>query len=350
MSPQYTLATPSDDEKESYNETVGGAVVADALKERNGYLRGSFAINGVMIPNFEANSAENVVAQINAQQARTGVYAQMDEDGHLKLSHASSEPILIERGPNYAYPNRPGEPARTEPTNTVLDDLGLEETTELNAARAQQLSSNGRVGQVGDGGVIAYSGAPPSRGQFQSAEEIEAQNRAIMSNPRGISSGSPAPHAPHETVVGTTTTGNRPIPQPADSNAQRVVLQPQTPEEQEAADKARDEGRNRPMVTGMGAGSPAGGPTATNDAISTGAPSAGAPAGETEEQRRQREENDRRRAAEGQAGQTGTRPENPTDQGENAEQKAERERREEEARKQRDEDERRRREQGGQPA
>lgn len=67
-----------------------------------------------------------------------------------------------------------------------------------------------------------------SDGPFQTADEIEAQNRRIMQNERGISGtidgvGGRAPSQPHETVPGTQTTGNRTVFENPDSNAQRVI-------------------------------------------------------------------------------------------------------------------------------
>lgn len=69
---------------------------------------------------------------------------------------------------------------------------------------------------------------PAERGKWQTADEIEEQNRRIMQNTRGISGtidgvGGRAPSQPHETVPGTQTTGNRQVFESPDSNAQRVI-------------------------------------------------------------------------------------------------------------------------------
>ena len=224
--PKYTVAMPSDDEPEQYNEVVGGKVLADSFKERGGWLRGGWSINGVQMRGFESNSPENLIAQINAKRPETGVFAQM-EDGHLKLSHQSAAPILIDQGPGYQPPNKPGETPPAPAENTILADLGLEPTTEENDARAAQLAAgnNGVVGQMGDGQATRMDVRP---GSPQSADEIDAQNRRMMSNSNPTWGGY-APHAPHETVPGTTTTGNRPQPVAPDSNERRVELQPGQP-------------------------------------------------------------------------------------------------------------------------
>lgn len=236
--PKYNVAVPSDDEPEQYNEVVSSRPIADALKERDGWLRGSWSLNGVALRNFETNSPDNLVAQLNARRAETGVTAEL-EDGRLKLSHKSAAPILIEAGPGYQPPNKPGEKPEAPAKNTVLEDLGIEETHEQNEERRAQLANaNGAVGQVGDGGAVRMD-APRSTGPWQTADEIEEANRAMMRNPNPI--GGYAPHQPHETVPGTSTTGDQPVPVAPDSNERRVVIQPQNAAEQEAANKQRDE-------------------------------------------------------------------------------------------------------------
>lgn len=253
--PPFTVSGQKDNEPERYNETVGSATLADSFKERGGYLRGGMSINGVEFRNFEANSPMGVASLINSKQAQTGVLAEI-EDGHLKLSHNSPAVIRIAGGPGYQQANKPGERPEPAAENTLLDDLGLDETTEENEAYAQQSAPNGAVAQFGDG-QVATPGVRASQGPFQTKEEIEQANRAMMTNPRGPNPmGGRAPHAPHETVPGTTTTGDQPKTEPADSNAERVQQQPQTPEQQEAANKERDKQANRqPAQTGQQASS-----------------------------------------------------------------------------------------------
>lgn len=226
---KFTQAGADDDGPERYNEVIGSSTLADTLKERQGMLRGGFSINGTEFRNFEANSPDSVVSQINMQRQKTGVSAAL-EDGHLKLWHQSPEPIRIQQGMGYQKPNKPGEAPEPPAENTILDDLGLDETTELNEAHAAQMSAgNGAVAQFGDGQAVQVGAAMPSGSQFQTADEIEAANRAMMQNPRGPNPmGGRAPHAPHESVPGSTTTGNRPQPEAPESNVERAIADPQT--------------------------------------------------------------------------------------------------------------------------
>jgi hypothetical protein len=234
MSPAFQMSGMEPDDRPNYTEVIGSPL-ADAFKNRGGHLRGGISINGVNFNNFETNSPENLVAQINAKFAETGVFAEIDEGGALKLSHRSDAPIRIAKGANY-QPPRQGDtlpPAYEE--NTVLEDLGLDETTEENEAiAAQNALGEGRVPQVGDGFVApALQPRAAADRQFQTADEIEAMNRGIMQNhrggisgPIGSNAGGRAPHQPHESVPGTLTTGNRPMPVAPDSNARRVEVPP----------------------------------------------------------------------------------------------------------------------------
>lgn len=231
----YTVSGDKPDDRPNYNEVVSSKPIADAFSERGGFLRGGIKIGQTDFRNFETNSPENLVAQINSRYAETGVRADITEDGRLRLAHQSDAPILLASGANYQPPRQGDTVPEAYKENTVLSDLGFDETTEENAAlAAQDALSEGRVPQVGDGRIPVMPIPPmnPEGRVGQTAEEIEATNRAIMQNPRGVSGpigsgvGGRAPNQPHETVPGTLTTGNRPMPVEPDSNARRVVVQP----------------------------------------------------------------------------------------------------------------------------
>lgn len=206
----YAQSHQKDDEPERYNEVISSRPLADAFKDK-GMLRGSFAINGRMYHNFESNGPDNFIPLVNAKAAETGVKAELTEDGHVKLSHQSPQPILLTQGPAYYPPVPPGEKLPTDlPPNTILEDIGFEETEEARAAMAAQMRGNGLVGQVGDGRVV--STGEPTLDEINK-RSLEAQNKGT---------GGRAPHAPHESVPGTTTTGDTPQRVSPASNAERV--------------------------------------------------------------------------------------------------------------------------------
>jgi len=227
----YVMAHQKDDEPAPYYEVVSSRPLADVFKDKGGWLRGSFSLNGRMYNNFESNSPENFMALVNAKSSETGVRAELTEDGHVKLSQPSAQPILIAQGPAYYPPQAVGQPLPTDlPPNTILEDLGFEETTEQNAAFAAQMSrGNGLVGQVGDGRVV--TGAGPT------LDEIN--KRSLEDQAKGT--GGRAPHAPHETVPGTTTTGDTPQRVAPASNAERVS--------QTDVEQATPPGGGRPTAT-----------------------------------------------------------------------------------------------------
>lgn len=206
----YSQSHQKDGEPERYNEVISSKPLADAFKDK-GRLRGSFSINGRMYYNFESSGPDNFIPLVNAKAAETGVRAELTEDGRVKLSHKSPQPILLAQGPAYYPPIPPGEKLPDDlPPNTILEDLGFEETTEANAALIAPPYANGLVGQVGDGRVV--TGGEPT------LDEIN--KRSLENQMRGT--GGRAPHAPHETVPGTTTTGDTPQRVNPASNAERV--------------------------------------------------------------------------------------------------------------------------------
>lgn len=225
-----------EDDRPNYNEVIGSKPLADAFAERGGFLRGGIKIGQTDFRNFETNSPDNLIAQINSRYAETGVRADLTEDGRLRLAHQSDAPILLASGANYQPPRQGDTVPEPYAENTVLEDMGLSATDEENAAAAAQtLQGEGLVPQVGNGSIPPMNiPAPSPEGRrFQTAEEIEATNRAIMQNDRGgisgpigSNAGGRAPHQPHESVPGTLTTGNRPMPVAPDSNAKRVEVPP----------------------------------------------------------------------------------------------------------------------------
>lgn len=91
----YNLRTAADNPQEGkYGELVGSTNLADMLR-RYGYVRGSFAINGVEYRHFMATAPGEIVAKIN--EKNPGVKASLDEDFHLVLeSDGNGEPQIAD--------------------------------------------------------------------------------------------------------------------------------------------------------------------------------------------------------------------------------------------------------------
>lgn len=138
-----------EDEDIECPEIVGSSDLRDVFRER-GRIRGSFSINGFMFHQFEASSIDNLLAQINAHQSEAHVDASIDDGYHLVLEARSPAPIIIALGPAFEEPpppqsdvpgqvvhrlkseaddhNRRHGRENERPRNSILEDLGLEET------------------------------------------------------------------------------------------------------------------------------------------------------------------------------------------------------------------------------
>jgi hypothetical protein len=145
--PGYTASHVKDDEDYECPEVVGSTDLRETFKNKD-RLRGSFSLNGYMFNQFEANSIENLLAQLHGKEAQTHVIATIDDGYHLVLEAKSPSPIVIHRGPAYQEVPPPGadpvaaqvvaairadaaakeEDKKEEPKNTILEDLGLPET------------------------------------------------------------------------------------------------------------------------------------------------------------------------------------------------------------------------------
>lgn len=136
-----------------FSQMVGSGSLADAFKRDggNGRIRGSFSLNHREFTNFEADSPEGVVAQINRYASRTGVRASLNESGALVLDHNSPQDIHIGLGKAYEEPlpagltsaadiakyNADREEREREngvPENDVLQLLGLTESEPVDGA------------------------------------------------------------------------------------------------------------------------------------------------------------------------------------------------------------------------
>lgn len=130
-------------ERSEPKEIVGSTNLREVLIEQ-GYIAGSFSINGHRFTNFEARSPGQVVRTIN--EANTGVVASLDDGYHLVLESDGGSDIKIGDGAAYDKaqerdmaqvrdryqargeepPAEAGERERGEKDKTVLEALGLE--------------------------------------------------------------------------------------------------------------------------------------------------------------------------------------------------------------------------------
>ena len=101
--PMYKLAQPAEDEEQDFPEIVGSKDLRESFKDGN-RVRGSFFINGYEFHQFESNSIDNLVAQLNARQNRTHVRASIDDGYKLVLEANSPAPISIRQGAAWVDP------------------------------------------------------------------------------------------------------------------------------------------------------------------------------------------------------------------------------------------------------
>lgn len=144
--PKYEMRHQQDDEDTDPREIVGSKDLRESFKDDD-RIRGSWFLNGVELHQFEANSPANVCETINRLSERTGVDAQIDDQGHLVLTGQPGMDIRVRSGRPYeeAAPASTGDAAKdvlnalkTEGEkmnrgkdgnkNTVLEALGLDET------------------------------------------------------------------------------------------------------------------------------------------------------------------------------------------------------------------------------
>lgn len=146
--PLYKASHRSEDEDDSCPEIVGSKDLREVFKEKD-RLRGSFSINGYMFNQFETNSIENLLGQLEDKAGFTHVKASIDDGYHLVLEANSPALIVLVLGPAYVEPtlpisggiadevlskmeqkygrNREGE-SKPATANTILEDLGLPES------------------------------------------------------------------------------------------------------------------------------------------------------------------------------------------------------------------------------
>lgn len=216
--PKYTQSHRDDDEDDNCPEIVGSSDLREAFKEK-GRLRGSFSINGHMLSQFETNSIENLIAQLNAKSGSTFVDASIDDGYHLVLEAHSPAPIVIALGPPYTDPPARGGDTATDVVNklkseaeqhgrrdendrnrnTILEDLGLEATE-----------------QDAEKGTLAPGTPPPgmsaedrkkAREERQSRPEagaIQGQTAELPTNP---TSPIGSPGGPAGEIAGTQRSG-----------------------------------------------------------------------------------------------------------------------------------------------
>lgn len=203
--PPFAVAHQRDEEADQdVSEIVGSKDLRETFKDPNHRARGSLYINGVMLRQFEANSPASVVSRINGYSSQTGVTAEIDDGGHLVLVNSSPAPITIGLGPAFDEPppvsgtqstaeevvqrlKAEGEAQRRKddgrPANTILEDLGLEETSKLEAASGDAEGGGERTEEPARPGFEVGASAEERHKRRQEAREKAKQEGGPRSEP-----------------------------------------------------------------------------------------------------------------------------------------------------------------------
>lgn len=187
-------------------ELIGSKDLREAFNDGE-RIRGSFFINGIELHQFEANSPQSVVSQINAKAASTYVTAEIDDGGHLVLVDKSGADIAIGLGEPYVdtAPASSGDVAK-DVLNNLKHEQGKEREKDRGNKVLEMLGLEATEQAVGSDPNASATAVKPGFETGRSAEERrkahEEGNRAI--GPAGGARREDVPQIPSNPTPGNS--------------------------------------------------------------------------------------------------------------------------------------------------